>query len=119
MIAVGRWRTVWRRRERLPGGEKRFTAAGKGDSARRRELLLVVARCRTRGRTVGGVTISDCSSSDFSLVPSLTRVGVLGGGETLLDSISISCHTRCVSGVTVSSDASRVWWGRFGRVMLS
>jgi hypothetical protein len=77
-----------------------------------------VARCRTRGRTVGGVTISDCSSSDFSLA-SLIRVGVLGGGETLLDSISVSCHTRGVSGVTVSSDKSRVWWGRFGRVILS
>jgi hypothetical protein len=114
MIAVGRCRAVWRRPGRLLGGEKRFTAAGKGDSSRRRELLLVVARWRMLDRMMGGVTISNCSSSDFSLV-SFTRVGVLGGGDKLLDlgadfvpDEEVISQTRGVSGVTVSSDTSRV-----------
>lgn len=91
-----------------------FTAAGRGESSRRRELLLVVARWRMVDLTVGGVTISNCSSSDFSLV-SFTRVGVLGGGDKLLDLGADSVHeevisqTRGVSGVAVSSDTSRVW----------
>lgn len=89
-------------------------AAGSGDSSLRRELLLVVARWRTFDRTVGGVTISNCSSSDFSL-ESLIRVGVLGGGDRLLDlgaestPDEVMSHTRGVSGVTVSSEISRVW----------
>ena len=113
MIAVGRCRAVWRRLDRLLGGEKRFTAAGKGDNSRRRELLLVVARWRTFGLMVGGVMISNCSSSDFSLV-SFTRVGVLGGGDKLLDlgaefsPDEVVSQTRGVLGVTVSSDTSRV-----------
>ena len=63
---------------------------------------------------VGGVTISNCSSSDFSLV-SFIRVGVLGGGDKLLDLEADSVpeevisQTLGVSGVAVSSDTSRVW----------
>jgi hypothetical protein len=61
------------------------------------------------------VTISNCSSSDFSLV-SFTNVGVLGGGDRLLDlgadsvpDADVISQTRGVSGVTVSSETSRVW----------
>ena len=125
MMAVGRCRAVWRPLDLRLGGEKRFTAAGNGDNALRLELLLVVARCRIFERIVGGVTISNCSSSDFSL-ESFTRVGVLGGGDKLLDLGAESgpdegfiSQTRGVSGVTVSSDTSRIWSaGRFGRTML-
>jgi len=89
-----------------------LTAAGRGDSARRLELLLVVARWRTVGFMAGGVTISKCSSSDFSL-PSCTRVGgVLRGGDKLMALervwvVVFLSHMLGVSGVTVSSDASR------------
>ena len=100
-------------------GEKRFTAAGRGDNSLRWELLLVVARCRTLDRTVvGGVSISNRSSSDLL---SSVRVGVLGDVE-MLPSMSgigdISQHCG-VSGVAVISDTSRLCSTRFGKVMLS
>jgi len=95
MIAEGIRRTV-RNRIECFGGENRFTAAGRGDSSLRFELLLVVARCLTRG--AGGVATSD-SSSD--LPQSLTKVGVFGGGETLLvieAAAKVRSHERGLSG---------------------
>ena len=88
-----------------------FTAGGRGESARRRELLLVVALCRMVGFTVGGVTISK-SSSDFSPASAM-RVGVRGCGEEFLEAnrpllSSSRSHSRGVSGLTVISDKSRV-----------
>lgn len=87
-----------------------LTAGGRGDSARRRELLLVVPRCVTIARAVGGVRASDCESSDLSL-PSCDRTGVFGIGEATLSS-SISgfveslSHDFGVSGVMVPSERS-------------
>lgn len=75
MIAVGRCLAVWSRLRRRFGGVKRFTAAGRGDRSRRRELPLVVVRLRRFNPAVGGVIASIRSSSDFSL-GSLTNVGV-------------------------------------------
>ena len=61
---------------------------------------------------VGGVIASGRSSSDFS-VASLINVGVFGGGERLLSVSDTAAvfHTPGVSGVSgvaVSSEASRV-----------
>ena len=119
-MAVGRWRAVWSLLERC-FGEKRFTTAGRGERARRRELLLVVARCRIFGRIVGGVVISNISSSDLS---SPTKVGVLGGGDILSDleaisGVGVGSHARGVSGAAVSSDTCRAGVIRFGSTMFS
>lgn len=101
-----------------------MTAGGKGDSARRRELLLVVALWRIIGFTVGGVITSNCSSSDLSN-PSRVNVGVLGEGEALLgmdsasDIVAILSHGRGVSGDMVISDTSRELRVRFGNTISS
>ena len=100
-----------------------MAAAGNGDNARRRELLLVVARCRTVVLAAWGVTISDCSVSDLSL-PSWIKVGgVVGGGgklpefERFLDGL-VMPRTLGVSGVTVISEISRGCVARFGNRIL-
>jgi len=81
-MAVGRCRAVCRRRERS-GGEKRFTAAGRGERARRRELLDVVPRWRTEGRVGRGVVSSEISEAGLEL--SGTSPGVIGGGNSFLE----------------------------------
>lgn len=122
MMAVGRCLAVckWRGRCRL--GEKRLTAAGRGDSCRLLELLLVVARCRRPCfTTAGGVKISN-SSSDLSL--SITSVGVFGSGVKDLRSIISSemvfrFQTRGDSGVMVRFETSRACCGRFDETIMS
>lgn len=89
---MGRCRAVCSRRE-PSGGEKRFAAAGRGDSVLLLilESLLVVPRCLSLGGE--GVIISKASSSDFP--PSLINVGVLGAGDKLRGDALMSegvCH---------------------------
>jgi len=83
-----------------------FAAGGRGDKARRLELLLVVPRWRKFCREVEGVATSRCSSSDLSPTSS-TNVGVLGGSSVSLESATDRSHNWGVSGVTVASDISR------------
>lgn len=97
-----------------------FTAGGRGERPRRREVPLVNAWLLTLDRMVGGVIASNCSSSDFSLA-SFTRVGVCGGGDELLspkpEFVELVSHKWGVSGVIGGSEESRS--RRFGRTIFS
>lgn len=127
MMALGSLRTTSNRpvgRRRI-GGENRFAADGRGESARRLiERLFGRARCRISGRsaTADERATSTDVSGDVGLLGLESSIGDRGIGDAV-SSVSavapaeLGIIVPSVSGVMVRSDTSLTWLCRLGIVM--